>query len=106
MLIFWSEMVEETPEPLSWVVIQLNFKEGQVVDMPGTQGRGEDQRSINKNLDRLGGSGEGRQKSLLQFCPETMSKMFAFGVAFPLFIQNGFARILFCHEFIWSLRYC
>lgn len=59
MLISWSEMVGETPEPLSWVVIQLNFKEGQVVDMPGTQGRGEDQGSINKNLDLLGGSGEG-----------------------------------------------
>lgn len=58
-------MVGETPEPLSWVVIQLNFKEGQVVDTPGTQGRGEDQGSVNKNLDPLGGSGEGRHKSLL-----------------------------------------
>ena len=67
-------MVGETPEPLSWVVIQLNFKEGQVVDMLGTQERGEDQGSVNKNLDLLGGSGEGRHKSLLLFCPETMSK--------------------------------
>ena len=67
-------MVGETPEPLSWVVIQLNFKEGQVVDMLGTQERGEDQGSVNKNLDPLGGSGEGRHKSLLYFCPETMSK--------------------------------
>lgn len=58
-------MVGETPEPLSWVVIQLNFKEGQVVDMLGTQERGEDQGSVNKNLDLLGGSGEGRHKSLL-----------------------------------------
>ena len=58
-------MLGETPEPLSWVVIQLNFKEGQVVDMLGTQERGEDQGSVNKNLDPLGGSGEGRHKSLL-----------------------------------------
>lgn len=67
-------MFGKTPEPLSWVVIQLNFKEGQVVDMPGTQGRGEDRGSVNKNLNPLGGSVEGRHESLLQFCPETMSK--------------------------------
>lgn len=73
-MISWSEMFGKTPEPLSWVVIQLNFKEGQVVDMPGTQGRGEDRGSVNESLNPLGGSGEGRRESLLQFCPETMSK--------------------------------
>ena len=60
-------MFGKTPEPLSWVVIQLNFKEGQVVDMLGTQGRGEDRGSVNKNLNPLGGSVEGRQRAFCSF---------------------------------------